>query len=59
MVLDRYTKILLTVIAISLLLIAINPWIKPIIAEASYHDGTRVIESVLREIARAISSISC
>ena len=34
MEIDRYTKLLLTVIAIALVIIALNPWLTPRVAEA-------------------------
>jgi hypothetical protein len=36
---DMYSKALLTVIAIALSIIALNPWVAPQRAEASKHEG--------------------
>ena len=35
MLIDRYTKVVLTVIAVALSLIALNPWLKPEVTTAA------------------------
>ena len=52
MVINIYTKIILTVIAIALIAIALNPWIAPRQAEASKHENIVVaILGVVSQIA--------
>ena len=53
MIIDLYTKVILTIAAVSLLIIALSPWVKPIIAEAN----TGSIELELIQIAKAIEAI--
>jgi len=55
MEIDRYTKLLLTVIAIALVIIALNPWLTPRVAEA---DDLSTLESYARRIYSEVSSIS-
>jgi len=52
MIIDLYTKVILTIAAVSLLIIALSPWVKPIIAEAN----TGSIELELIQIAKAIEA---
>ena len=59
MIIDRYTKAVFTLIAISLFLIALNPWIAPTKAYAELR-GTDLssIENSLRGIKSDLGSIS-
>lgn len=56
---DRYTKSILTFIAIALMLNAFNPWIQPMDVEAynSSLSGFANIAYALEEIASAIRTI--
>jgi len=54
MVVDRQTKLLLAVIAIGLLLNAMNPWIQPPRAEAQ----TEILNSILRAVRSIQSDVS-
>jgi len=51
---DGYTKLILTVIAVALTLNAINPWVMPTNLEASSYDDLRGIQGGLEYIADAI-----
>jgi hypothetical protein len=51
MIIDRYTKSILTVIAVALMLNAVNPWIAPTKAWALDH-------SYAQDIIRGIDEIS-
>lgn len=52
MAIDLYTKVVLTVIAIAVVIIALNPWLTPTSAEATYH------ESYVADIASHVGRIS-
>ena len=62
MIIDRYTKFVFTLIAISLFLIALNPWIAPTKAYAELNEGDLSgiesnlsgINSTLRKISRGM-----
>ena len=60
MIIDRYTKAVFTLIAISLFLIALNPWIAPTkaYADLSLHDYN-MLSGKLGDIASEINSIDC
>jgi len=51
---DAYTKFILTIIAIALMLNAINPWVMPTNLEATSYDDFGGIQSGLEYIADAI-----
>ncbi len=52
MVIDSYTKVILTAIAFASAVVAVNPWIAPRHASASYHEAIVVnIYSALKQIA--------
>jgi hypothetical protein len=55
MIVDKYTKAILTLIAISLFVISLNPWVAPTkaYAELSGHN-LQGIEQGLKEITKAI-----
>ena len=53
MITDFYTKILMTLIAFALMVIALNPWLRPTPAEATYHEShVADIASDVRRISR-------
>ena len=59
MIIDRYTKAVFTLIAISLFLIALNPWIAPTNAYAELdRSDLSSIESSVRGIKSALGNIS-
>ena len=60
MIIDRYTKAVFTLIAISLFLIALNPWIAPTkaYAELDWSDIKPLMNS-LDSIADAVNAIDC
>ena len=60
MIMDKYTKAIMTVIAVALFMIALNPWIAPTKAYAElegYH--LNGIVSKLGSIRSAINNINC
>ena len=58
MIIDRYTKAVFTLIAISLFLIALNPWIAPTKAYAELDPGDlSSIEHAARGIKARLSNI--
>ena len=60
MIIDRYTKAVFTLIAISLFLIALNPWIAPIKAYAEVNNwALEGIESSIDNVVTAIKGIDC
>ena len=60
MIIDRYTKAVLTLIAISLFVISLNPWIVPTKAYAEFDDTDHgMLTNGLDNIASAISGIDC
>ena len=60
MIIDRYTKAVFTLIAISLFVISLNPWIAPTKAYAiGISVETKIIRHALEKIANAIKSIDC
>ena len=54
---DTYTKSVLTVIAISLFLIGINPWVKPPVAHADAELYLAYIQSDVSSIQSDVDSI--
>lgn len=57
---DFYTKVILTLIAMFLALIAVQPYVGPIVASAQGRteiEGMRDIVSSLRDISRAVDEI--
>ena len=60
MIIDRYTKAVLTLTAISLFVISLNPWIAPTkaYAELDFSD-IKYLSSDLVSIAGAIQGIDC
>lgn len=58
MIIDRYTKFILTVIALGLMLNCVNPWIAPTLLEARLYENLytdlRGIQAGLEYIADAI-----
>ena len=60
MIIDRYTKAVFTLIAISLFVISLNPWIAPTKAYAELDlSDHKMFKSYLGDIAGAISNIDC
>ena len=60
MIIDRYTKAVFTLIAISLFLIALNPWIAPTKAYAELDNAyLQGIENSIDRVAKAIKRIDC
>tara|TARA_Y100000294_G_scaffold4649_1_gene4715 strand:+ start:351 stop:698 length:348 start_codon:yes stop_codon:yes gene_type:complete len=58
MTIDRYTKAVLTLIAIGLFVISLNPWIAPTKAHATWiRDDQSTLSSGLSQIAAAIKEI--
>jgi len=60
MIIDRYTKFILTVIAVALMLSVINPWIEPtkVYAELGMSDYS-MLDRGLSGISAAIDGIKC
>ena len=54
---DKFTKFLLSIIAFSLCLIALNPWISPTLANAEAGGAMALIAQDIKKIAGAIESI--
>ena len=60
MIIDRYTKAVFTLIAISLFVISLNPWIAPTKAYAQItHSGLMLLSAGLDSIETAIEGINC
>ena len=60
MIIDRYTKVVFTLIAISLFVISLNPWIAPTKAYAEWdHNSDELLQTGFSKIAKAIKSIDC
>ena len=60
MIIDRYTKAILTLIAVGLFVVSLNPWIAPTKAYAEMGWGhTKALQGALHNIADAINSIDC
>ena len=60
MIIDRYTKAVFTLIAISLFLIALNPWIAPTKAYAELSSiDLYSIEQGIDGVVNAIDRIDC
>ena len=60
MIVDRYTKAVFTLIAISLFVISLNPWIAPTKAYAEWGTGAeRILSHGLSRIGDAIKQIDC
>ena len=60
MIINRYTKIVLTLIGISLFVISLNPWIAPTKAYAEFDDTDHLmLAGALTNIASAIRGIDC
>ena len=59
MIIDRYTKIVLTLIGISLFVISLNPWIAPTKAYAEFDDTDHLmLAGALNNIASAILNLN-
>ena len=60
MIIDKFTKAVMTLLAVSLFMIALNPWIAPTkaYAELDAYDLNR-LASPLNDISSAIRSIDC
>jgi hypothetical protein len=60
MIIDKFTKAVMTLLAVSLFMIALNPWIAPTKAYAEvtnpYLQG---IENAIDDVAKAIKRIDC
>ena len=60
MIIDRYTKFVFTLIAISLFVISLNPWIAPTKAYAEWSTlSSSILQSGLSSIADAVNAIDC
>ena len=60
MIIDRYTKAVFTLIAISLFVISLNPWIAPTKAYADMGWAhTKALQGALDNIAESINRIDC
>jgi hypothetical protein len=60
MIIDRYTKAVFTLIAISLFVISLNPWIAPTNAYAELSgENWMMFRTQLSSIAYEISNIDC
>ena len=60
MIIDKFTKAVMTLLAVSLFMIALNPWIAPTKAYAELDSyDLRKIASPLNNISNAIRSIDC
>ena len=55
MIIDRFTKFILSIIAFSLCLNALNPWISPTLANAS---DDIAMETAIKKIAEGINKIA-
>ena len=55
---DKITKVLLAIIAIGLLMNAVNPWVRPVKAEAAVLQDNYEVVSILEDISLTLSSIS-
>ena len=60
MIIDKFTKAVMTLLAVSLFMIALNPWIAPTkaYAELSGFD-LMALSTPLTNISRAINRIDC
>ena len=60
MIIDKFTKAVMTLLAVSLFMIALNPWIAPTkaYAELSSYD-MRGLVSAVNSISSAIGYINC
>ena len=56
MIIDRYTKAVLTLIAISLFVITLNPWIEP---TETYAADDHTVANAVYSVANAINAIDC
>jgi hypothetical protein len=60
MIIDRYTKFVFTLIAISLFVISVNPWIAPTKAYADIDNSYLLrIEVAIDRIATVIKAMDC
>ena len=60
MIIDRYTKVVFTLIAISLFVISLNPWIAPTKAYAQWGSSAQErLMTRLELIASTIKNIDC
>ena len=60
MIIDRYTKAVFTLIAISLFVISLNPWIAPTKAYAAIDNVfLEGIEKAIDRVNEAIQAIDC
>ena len=56
MIIDRYTKAVLTLIAISLFVISLNPWIEP---TKAYAADDHTVANAVYSVSSAIRRIDC
>ena len=56
MIIDKYTKAVLTLIAISLFVISLNPWIAP---TKAYAAGDYTVAKAIYLVVDAINNIDC
>ena len=60
MIIDKFTKAVMTLLAVSLFMIALNPWIAPTKAYAQLDiSDSHMFSRELGSIASAINSIDC
>jgi hypothetical protein len=60
MIIDKFTKAVMTLLAVSLFMIALNPWIAPTKAYANWnHNDRNQLHIGLTGIARSIDGIDC
>ena len=70
MIMDKYTKAIMTVIAVALFMIALNPWINPPEVKADVggmdyrdlrrdRDFRKAVEYIVEDCSVSGSSISC
>ena len=60
MIIDKFTKAVMTLLAVSLFMIALNPWIAPTKAYAEWDiNDFKILNSGLTSISNAINSIDC
>ena len=63
MIIDRYTKAILTLIAVGLFVVSLNPWVAPTKAYAALaaldNSDFEMIDGGFGKVAFAISNIDC
>ena len=58
MIIDKFTKAVMTLLAVSLFMIALNPWIAPTKAYAEFtHEGLMLLSTNLDGIQSSISGL--